>query len=122
MPEKARVLLVDDEDLMREMVRDFLKSAGHVVVLEAATMLQAEAALNNLDKVGINVAILDGNLTKDDKSGDDGARIADAIRARFPSVRILGLSFMHYAWGDQMFSKSSIFTGGNPLGDAVTAL
>ena len=69
-----KVLLVDDEVLIRLMVSDMLEDLGHVVVAEAGELDQSLILARSAD---FDFAILDVNL--------NGARIdpvAEAIGAR----------------------------------------
>jgi CheY-like chemotaxis protein len=80
-----RVLLVDDEVLIRMMVSDMLEDLGHVVIAEAGELDQSLMLARSAD---FDLAILDVNL--------NGVRIdpiADAILARqIPLVLATGYS------------------------------
>lgn len=124
MPQNARVFLVDDEPMLRAGFKAWLEAAGHQVVLEAASLPEALSKVLQLDEQEVTVAILDGNLSRDDNTGNDGKAIAGAIRILYPQVKILGLSVGNYNWADRMFPKGQVYSrdNSNPLGDAVTAL
>jgi CheY-like chemotaxis protein len=80
-----RVLLVDDEALIRLMVSDMLEDLGHVVVAEAGELDQSLILARSAD---FDLAILDVNL--------NGVRIdlvAEAILARrIPFILATGYS------------------------------
>ena len=80
-----KVLLVDDEVLIRLMVSDMLEDLGHVVVAEAGELDQSLILARSAD---FDFAILDVNL--------NGARIdpvAEAIGARrIPFILATGYS------------------------------
>ncbi len=122
MPNR-QVFLVEDEPMLRDGFKGWIEHAGHQVLLEASSLREALAKLDLIEFQQIEVAVLDGNLTKEATSGRDGEMIARAIRARFPNVKIMCLSAGRYAWGDTMFSKGDVFgrDGANPLGDAVSS-
>ena len=77
--EPARVLIVEDEPLVAENLRDDLVEAGFEVVGIAA---RVESALKLIEGTGFDVAILDANL-----AGTSAAPAATALSAR-------GLPFM----------------------------
>ena len=79
------VLVVDDEDLFREMVTDILTSAGYRV-LRAADGLEA---WDLLQKKGADLAVLDLNMPR-----MDGLQLTKRIRAdaRFADMPILMLT------------------------------
>ncbi|HEY3719540.1 MAG TPA: response regulator [Roseiarcus sp.] len=79
LTEPARVLIVEDEPLVAENLRDDLVEAGFEVVGVAP---RVESALKLIEGTGFDVAILDANL-----AGTSAAPAAAALSAR-------GLPFM----------------------------
>jgi DNA-binding response OmpR family regulator len=77
--EPARVIIVEDEPLVAENLRDDLVEAGFEVVGVAP---RVESALKLIEDTGFDVAILDANL-----AGTSAAPAAAALSAR-------GLPFM----------------------------
>ncbi|MFZ2105537.1 MAG: response regulator [Roseiarcus sp.] len=77
--EPARVIIVEDEPLVAENLRDDLVEAGFDVVGVAP---RVESALKLIERTGFDVAILDANL-----AGTSAAPAAAALSAR-------GLPFM----------------------------
>ena len=79
------ILLVEDDDLVRELLRTFLESAGHTV-MEAAS---AEEALNAV-AVGpedLQLLVTDMNLPR-----LDGAELARRLGAQWPRLKVLYMS------------------------------
>jgi PAS domain S-box-containing protein len=77
----ARVLLVDDEAPVREVIAQALRDLGHQVV-EAGS---GGAALEIMEHdASLNVALLDFAMP-----GMNGAELARRIRVRFPEMRVL---------------------------------
>ena len=77
----ARVLLVDDEAPVREVIAQTLRDMGHEVV-EAGS---GGAALEIMEHdASLNVALLDFAMP-----GMNGAELARRIRSRFPEMRVL---------------------------------
>jgi DNA-binding response OmpR family regulator len=69
----AKVLLVDDEDSLRKVMKDLLERDGYVVS-EARDGAQA---LNQIDRVGPDIIVLDLNLP-----GLDGYGVLSHLRSR----------------------------------------
>ncbi|MFN7980639.1 MAG: response regulator [Vicinamibacterales bacterium] len=79
----ARVLLVEDEVLVRDMVRVFLERAGYSVVALAT----AEEAME-----GEHVTHADLLLTDVMLRGKTGVDLANALRARVPGLKVVYMS------------------------------
>jgi CheY-like chemotaxis protein len=69
-----RVLIVEDDVMIRMLIEDMLAELGFAVAAQAAKVHEALAAVNNTD---IDVAILDVNL-----SGETTGPVAEALAAR----------------------------------------
>ena len=69
-----RVLVVEDEPLIRILLEDMLGELGYTVAAEAARIEEALEATKNAD---FDVAILDANL-----DGEPASPVADALVAR----------------------------------------
>lgn len=118
MPKSAKVFLVDDNEGYRDTVKIVLRGVtGHEVVAEAGSLVDALNEIPNLLKKGVNVAILDGNLTPGDISGDDGRTIASEIHKQAPEIKVIVNSTEPYDFGDR-FVKKDI----RELAEAVTAI
>jgi CheY-like chemotaxis protein len=78
------VLLVEDQDGLREMIRQALSSLGYRVHAAAAAE-EAEELLHRQD--GIHLLLSDVVLP-----GRSGKELADAVRARYPGTRVLLIS------------------------------
>ncbi len=93
MMAKGRVLVVDDEAFIREMVNDFLESDA-IACDSAATLT---AALENLAGNTYDLVLLDRNL--DFSHGDDAV---SCIRRIHPNVPVVIMT------GDHQFGDTSI--------------
>lgn len=91
-PEKAKVFIIEDNEGWQSIIGDSLEMEGHQVVLRARTKEEALAGVEKLEKLGVNVVTLDGNLNEGDISGADGQIIMSAIRTQTPDVKIIGLA------------------------------
>ncbi|HWC75561.1 MAG TPA: response regulator, partial [Gemmatimonadales bacterium] len=75
----SKVLLVDDEDSLRKVMRDLLERDGYVVA-EARDGVQA---LDQVDRVGPDIIVLDLNLP-----GLDGYGVLSHLRSRPATANI----------------------------------
>ena len=73
-PGAKRVLIVEDDVMIRMLIEDMLSELGYAVTAQAAKIAEALAAVNSTD---IDVAILDVNL-----SGETTGPVAEALAAR----------------------------------------
>lgn len=78
-----RVLLVEDEVLVRDMVRTFLERAGYDVVAHAT----AEEALAGGGGVGADLLLTDVMLR-----GKTGVELAQVLRERRPNLKVVYMS------------------------------
>jgi len=80
-----RVLIVDDEDMLRELLMEQLTEAGYAVC-EASNGVEAIEVLKRLqaEQVRVDAVVLDMNMPK-----MDGAKAFAEIRALFPRMPIL---------------------------------
>jgi DNA-binding response OmpR family regulator len=76
---KRKVLLVDDEDALRRVMKDLLEREGYIVA-EARDGVQA---LDQVDRFGPDVIVLDLNLP-----GLDGYGVLSHLRSRPATVNI----------------------------------
>lgn len=119
-PEKARVVIGEDDGGYRQLVTGIVKSAGHTVVEALSTRADVLAILPRLKELGVNVLMTDGNYTQDDFSGVDGEDIVEAARREAPEVKIIGLSGGKIPGVDLFIGKNTKNT--LTLGEAVTKL
>jgi DNA-binding NtrC family response regulator len=89
-PEKAKVFIVEDNDVYRDTNTIFLENSGHFVVETATSRREALAKIPSLSKKGVNVAVVDANLSKRGISGGDGEEIAKAIKSQHPKITVIG--------------------------------
>ena len=80
-----RILIVDDEDMLRELLTEQLTEAGYAVC-EASNGVEAIEVLKRLqaEQVRVDAVVLDMNMPK-----MDGAKAFAEIRALFPRMPIL---------------------------------
>ncbi len=108
MPPEAKIFLVEDDEASRGYIRDVLESGGHRVVAEAKSLKEALASVAAVRDLRVQVAVLDGNLTPGDSSCDDGRKLAAALRAGVPGIRILANSNSENAdYGDAVVDQGA---------------
>ncbi len=117
MPERARVLVAEDNLSILDALTKILKSAHHTV-LAASTLEDALKIISNPRKRGIQVAVLDANLTKGDKSGSDGRQMVAAIKVVDPNITTIGISGEPMDYVDQYVGTEKIAN----LAEIVTRL
>ncbi len=100
---KKRVLIVDDDDSVRESLKKVLQDSGYEVVLA----LDGQQAMGRLDPGPMDVLLLDLNLP--DRSGWD---VYESLTTRYPLVPIViitGMPNQHpvalAAGADALFEK-----------------
>lgn len=78
---KQRIIVVDDDNLMRELLKVILREEGYTVVGEAK---DGQSALLACGQSNAEVICLDVNMP-----GMSGIETLKAIRARFPEIRVV---------------------------------
>jgi len=76
--QKGSVLIVDDEPIVRESIRDWLRDAGYQV----ATAESGEEALEMIEKQDFSVVVLDVRLP-----GKTGVRVLKEIKGLKPQIK-----------------------------------
>src|SRR4051812_35721858 len=84
-PDRIRVFLLDDHEIVRRGIKDLLESAGDIVVVGEAG--SAAEAIRRIPPLRPDVAILDGRLP--DGSGIDVCR---EVRSAHPEIAALILT------------------------------
>jgi len=100
MPKGAKVFLAEDHDLIRKQEKELLTELGHTVEIEATSLEEALAFVKLAKERGIEVAVLDGCLTKTGPWKADGKVIAEALKREIPSIKIISCSGILQDWGD----------------------
>ena len=115
-PENANIFIAEDNRNFHESLKDYLRFGGHKVVASAYTYEEALPIIEHLEELGVQVAIVDGNLG----SGSwNGVKISEAIRIHNPAVKIIHNSTNYFDGPcDADFRK-----GDNPdLGSDISAV
>jgi DNA-binding NarL/FixJ family response regulator len=105
-PEQSRIFIAEDNEFVRMGLELFLSSRGHKVVYQADSLPSALQGVREARRLGVNVAILDGNLMKGETNCSDGRTVARALREEVPGVAIIGLTSTPNAdYGDININK-----------------
>jgi DNA-binding NtrC family response regulator len=79
----ARVLVIDDSEEVRGMLRDALEAAGH----EVSEAAEGEAGLRLLRQAPQDVVVLDMFM-----EGKEGLSTMQELRREFPDLPVIGIS------------------------------
>ena len=104
----AKAFVAEDDSWWQEIYRDILEGEGHQVLLTATNRAEALAAVEKLGELGIDLALIDGNLNEWDSDGADGQAVLAAIRAKAPNVKTVGVSALSVRGADAQASKTRI--------------
>jgi len=115
-PEKARVIIVDDDADVIETLTEFLEAGRHHVVGTASTMESGQALITRKKK--IDVALLDSNLDPSDDHINHGSILARLFRRLHPGKKVISISTQPQTWSDT--PNLTYSDGGNAITDAVT--
>ncbi len=80
-PKPARVVVVDDDSLMREVLKALLRDEGFVVAGEAR---DGSSAMSLLERTQPDVVCLDVNMP-----GISGIEVLKNIRKAYPEIRVV---------------------------------
>lgn len=114
----AKAFIAEDDPEWQEIYKGILEKNGHEVLLTAANRAEALAAVNKLTELGIDLALIDGNLNKWDSDGADGQAVLAAIRAKASYVKTVGVSALSVPGADAQARKRRI----GKLGEVVRNL
>jgi CheY-like chemotaxis protein len=89
------VLLVDDEDLVRRILKEFLLGDKHIV----ETAAHGKEALDKFQRAEFDVVILDRAMP--DMSGDQVALSIKQLKPETPIILLTGFGSMMQAAGEQ---------------------
>ncbi|MFH2019769.1 MAG: hypothetical protein ABII80_04105 [bacterium] len=117
-PERAKAFVVEDDKHWQDIIRESLEDEGHQLILLATNLNEALAAIDRFAELGVQVAIIDGNLSEDDKTGSDGQKVLSVIRKVAPQVKTIGHSSHSVCGVDVDLGKENSVN----LGETVTEL
>ena len=83
-----RILVVDDDQTWRKILGDQLRSAGYYV----DTVSSLAEAMEKLEDQFFHVVITDISLDQEKAWNDDGVRLLQWVRERYPSTKTIAIS------------------------------
>ena len=89
---KLRILVVDDQEIICELIGEYLKGDGHHVV----TAVEGTEALAVFEREGFDLVITDHSMP-----GMNGLQLAKAMKDTTPEVRVILLT----GFGDEMMGR-----------------
>src|ERR1035437_4382114 len=126
MPPEAKVAIIEDRRDFRMIERGLLAEGGHTVVMVMATVWEAQGSIPDLWLSGVQVVILDGNLTPGQTDGSEGRQLAKQIKEAYPdgTIKVIGVTMdPDGVWGaDAQVSKERMMRGTADLSQVVTEL
>ncbi len=90
--QKLRILVVDDQEIICELIAEYLKGDGHHVV----TAVEGTEALAVFEREGFDLVITDHSMP-----GMNGAQLAKAMKDRVPETKVILLT----GFGDEMMGR-----------------
>src|SRR3989344_741625 len=104
----AKAFVAEDNSEWLKIYKGILEDNDHQVLLTATNRAEALAAVEKLAELGINLALIDGNLNEWDYNGADGQAVLAAIRSKAPGVKTVGVSALSVPGADAQASKGRI--------------
>lgn len=92
--ENARIIIVEDNSMLRAGCRKNLEASKHLVIGEAGSVFGAVRLVDELveNDEAVDIAVVDGNLSRESEGGADGERIANYIHEKLGGVTVIGWS------------------------------
>jgi CheY-like chemotaxis protein len=117
-PEKAKVFVAEDSEDWKKIIKDELESEGHIVVATASTLKEALETAKKLKELGVDVAVIDGNLGENIfVLGSDGQAVLAAVRENAPKVKTVGMSSFSVRGTDVDLGKMDVKRLGKVVSD-----
>ena len=91
--ENARVVVIEDDEIVRKVLVRRLEAYGHSVLHQAITIEEARELIADLHPDDrIDVVITDANLARNRRDNADGAEIVRLTREKLPDTAIYEFS------------------------------
>ncbi|MCL5090935.1 MAG: response regulator, partial [Patescibacteria group bacterium] len=92
-PERAKVIIVEDNPKKLEMLAEFLISKGHQIIGTAPDKKNGLALIEEIKEGNqpVDVCLFDAHLTER-SNGEEGKELAEVAREKFPEVKIISIS------------------------------
>lgn len=95
--ENAKILLAEDDENVRHVIRKNFADSTHEIVREEATLHGTIQAIEDIrdGRLECDVMLLDGNLSRDSRDCEDARIVVDLAHAYELGVKIVSISSMH---------------------------
>ena len=94
---KGMVFLIEDDKALIGVEKRFIQGEGHDIVLVAHSRQEALDKISQAKELGVNVAVVDGNLGT---GPNDGPQVARALKEAIAGIKIISFSGDIVDWGD----------------------
>jgi len=94
---KAKVFLAEDDKNLLRLEKNVLQLEGHEIVIVACSRQEALTKLSEAKELGVDVAVIDGNLGT---GPNDGPEVARVLRETINGIKIISFSGDIVEWGD----------------------
>jgi DNA-binding NtrC family response regulator len=118
MPPEAKIHLIEDDADCRMMAEIHLTGAGHRILGVSTTLTEARAAISGFTEQGIEVVVMDGDLTGRGNISRDGEILTALINKDHPQIGVVGYATNRDVVGADI--QSPKVKGGPSLVRAVT--
>lgn len=88
----VRIAIFEDHEPSAKILKRLMESCGYQVAIVISTLDASLEAIPKLQQQGVTLALIDGNLSEDDLSGQDGEIIAKEIRKQAPTIKTIGIA------------------------------
>lgn len=88
----AKVGIFEDDQDWHEILTEIVEENGHRVAVSAKSMDEAREAIESLEEGSLDVAIVDGNLNPNTRTGADGAEVTRLLREKLGNLTVIGFS------------------------------
>lgn len=106
-----KVAIFEDDQMWREIAKGDIEGLGCVVVAMAGSMVEAlNDIIPQLEAMGVNFVLVDGNLSEDAIGGNDGRVLASKVKEIAPSVLTVGFSGSKQEYVDRQLGKADYST------------
>jgi CheY-like chemotaxis protein len=124
MPPEANVAIIDGNAAWRFGHSESLSAQGHIVKAVASDISEAQKLIPQLGELGVQVVLIDNNLSYRQGDKSEGQILTEAIKTAFPDITVVGVTSDHaeIAGTDANLDKKELAQGTVDLGEFVTNL
>lgn len=103
---QIKVAIFENDKMWREEAKAEIETLGCIVVAMAGSMAEAlDQVIPQLEAMGVNFVLVDGNLSEHSIEGRDGRILAQKIKEATQSVLTVGFSLSEQDYVDRQLGK-----------------